>query len=123
MDDQSPQVNSKKLYLGNLSWGLSEADVRELCEAFGEVVDCKLITDPQSGRSRGFAFVEFAEEDAAKQAMSELHEKEVDGRNMFVKVAQPKKPRRDDDRGGRGGYRGGNRGGNDRGRGGYGQRN
>lgn len=122
--ENSP-VNPNKLYLGNLSWSLGEDDIRELCEPFGELVDVRLITEPRSGRSKGFAFVEFAEEDAAKAALEELNEKEIDGRNLFVKVAQPKKPRTEygNDRGGdrRGGYqrsnyndrddRGGDRGG------------
>lgn len=107
MDDNQSPVNPNKLYLGNLSWSLGEDDIRELCEPFGELVDVRLITEPRSGRSKGFAFVEFAEEDAAKAALEELNEKEVDGRNLFVKVAQPKKPRTD--------FGGGNRGGDRRG--------
>lgn len=93
MDNNQSPVNPKKLYLGNLSWSLGEDDIRQLCEPFGELVDVRLITEPRSGRSKGFAFVEFAEEEAANAALEELNEKEVDGRNLFVKVAQPKKPR------------------------------
>ena len=123
MDNNQSPVNNKKLYLGNLSWSLSEDDIRELCEPFGELVEVRLITEPRSGRSKGFAFVEFAEEEAATAALEELNEKEVDGRNLFVKVAQPKKPRTDFGGGDRrGGYqRSYNNDRNDRGgdRGGY----
>lgn len=95
-DNQSPQnVNKKKLFLGNLSWDLSQDDIQELCAPFGDIVEVNLITDQRSGRSKGFAFVEYSTEEEAKAAMDELNEKEVDGRNMFVKYAQPKKPRRD----------------------------
>lgn len=119
--NQSPQVNNKKLYLGNLSWSLTEDDVRELCEPFGEIVSVKLITEPQTNRSKGFAFVEFADETVAAAAMEELNEKEVDGRNLFVKVARPKQPRRPYN-GDRNNNRGGSRNyGNNRGGGNYGR--
>jgi RNA recognition motif-containing protein len=100
-----------------LPWSLAEGDIRELCEPFGEIVDANLITDQRTGRSKGFAFVEFATEEAAAAAIEELNEKETDGRNLFVKVAQPKKPRRDFGGGGYGGNRGGGR--RDDNRGGY----
>lgn len=96
---------------------MSEEDVRQLCEPFGEVVDVKLITDFRTGRSKGFAFVEFADEAAAQAALAELNEKPIEGRNLFVTVARPKAPRREfgGDRGPRQGGRGGY---NDRGFGG-----
>lgn len=103
---QSPQVNDKKLYLGNLPFSMTEDAVRELCSEHGEVTDVKLITDFNTGRSRGFAFVEFASTSEAEAAIEALHEKEVDGRQLFVKVARPKAPR---EGGNRGGYRGGSR--------------
>jgi len=121
-NNQTPQENVKKLYIGNLPWSLGEEDVRALCEPFGEITDVRLITESHTGRSKGFAFVEFAEEEAAKAAIEELHEKEVDGRNLFVKVARPKQPRRDYGGGGRGGNRGGYGGGRGGNRGGYNRR-
>ncbi|MBD3279631.1 MAG: RNA-binding protein [Candidatus Pacebacteria bacterium] len=104
--NQNPQKNPKKLYVGNLSWALTENEVRELCEPFGEVTYLKLITD-ENGRSRGFAFVEFATEEAAQKAL-ELNEQEVDGRALSVSVARPRKPRRRFNRGGRNNYQNSN---------------
>ena len=108
MDTESPQENKKKLYVGNLPWSLGEEEIRGLFEPFGEIVEVKLITEPNTGRSKGFAFVEYAEEASAVAAIEGMNEHEVDGRNLFVKVARPKQPRREF---GGGGYRGGNRGG------------
>lgn len=85
--------------MGNLPFSMSEEDLGQLVADFGEVVDVKLITDFNTGRSKGFGFVEFSDEDAAKAAVEALNETEVDGRNIFVKIARPKAPRSD-----RGGY-------------------
>jgi len=93
-DSQQPsQTNNKKLYFGNLPFTMSEEDLGQLVADFGEVVDVKLITDFNTGRSKGFGFVEFAEEEAAQKALEALNETEVDGRAIFVKVARPKQPR------------------------------
>lgn len=106
-DAPQGEENKKKLYLGNLPWSMSEDDVRQLCEQFGEIDDddLKLITDHNTGRSKGFAFVEFATEEEAAKALEELNEQEIEGRKLFVKYARPKQPRDD-----RGGYRRNNRG-------------
>jgi cold-inducible RNA-binding protein len=87
---------AKNLYVGNLSYSTTHADLSELFGAIGEVVSVNLITDRMSGRSKGFAFVEMAEYDAAQQAINELNGKEVDGRTIKVAEARPKR----DDRGG-----------------------
>jgi cold-inducible RNA-binding protein len=89
---------AKNLYVGNLSYSTTHADLSELFGAIGEVVSVNLITDRMSGRSKGFAFVEMAEYDAAQQAIDELNGKEVDGRTIKVAEARPKR----DDRGGGG---------------------
>lgn len=86
-----------------------EDDLRTLCAEFGEIKEVKLITDFATGRSKGFAFVEFVAKEAADAAIAALDQKEIDGRAIFVKVARPKAPR-DDSRG----FRGGNRGGDNR---------
>jgi RNA recognition motif-containing protein len=128
MDQQqaNPAVNSKKLFVGNLSWNLTKDDLLQLFSEFGTVEDAIVLTDKYSGRSKGFGFVTMSTDEEAQAAIAGLHEKEVDGRALVVNVAQPPRPR--EDRGPRtgGGYRGGNRGGygrNDRGgdRGGYGR--
>jgi RNA recognition motif-containing protein len=92
---------AKNLYVGNLSYSTTNADLSELFGAMGEVVSVNLITDRMSGRSKGFAFVEMAEYDAAQKAINELNGKEVDGRTIKVAEARPKR----DDRGGGGGDR------------------
>jgi cold-inducible RNA-binding protein len=84
---------TKKLYVGNLSYTTTEANLSELFGAFGEVVSVNLITDRMTGRSKGFAFVELADESAAQQAVSELNGKEVDGRTIKVEEARPQRPR------------------------------
>jgi cold-inducible RNA-binding protein len=89
---------AKNLYVGNLSYSTTHADLSELFGAIGEVVSVNLITDRMSGRSKGFAFVEMAEYDAAQRAIDELNGKEVDGRTIKVAEARPKR----EDRGGGG---------------------
>ena len=95
---------AKKLYVGNLSYETTEAKLSELFGAIGEVTSVSLITDRMSGRSRGFAFVEMADQTAAQEAINQLNGREVDGRSIKVNEARPKR----DDRGGGGG--GGGRG-------------
>jgi len=107
-DSQQQSVNPNKLYLGNLPFSVLEDDIRALCSEFGEIKELKLITDFATGRSKGFAFVEFTTKEAAEAAIAGLDQKEVDGRAIFVKVARPKAPR--DNRSFRGGDRGGDRG-------------
>ena len=99
---------AKKLYVGNLSYETTEAKLSELFGAVGEVTSVSLITDRMSGRSRGFAFVEMADQTAAQEAINQLNGRDVDGRSLKVNEARPK---RDDQGGGGGGYRGGGGGG------------
>lgn len=109
-------TNNKKLFVGNLPFSATEDQLRDSFGEHGEIVDVKLITDRMTGRSKGFAFVEFAEESAATAAIEALNGKDNGGRAMVVNVARPpapredRGPRRDFGGGGRGGY-GGNRGG------------
>lgn len=93
---------TKKLYVGNLGFETTEATLSELFGAIGEVLSVNLITDRMSGRSKGFAFVEMADDAAATEAMNQLNGREVDGRSMKVAEARPKR----DDRGSGGGDRG-----------------
>ncbi len=82
-----------RLYVGNLPWSATEESVRTTFEALGAVESCALITDRETGRSRGFAFVEMADDDARK-AMQELDGQEMDGRNLRVNEAQERQERR-----------------------------
>ena len=94
-----------KLYVGNLPWSPGEAELEEMFAGIGEVRSANVITDRDTGRSRGFGFVEMSDDDA-KRAIEELNGNEVDGRNIRVNEAEEK---RRDSRGGGGG--GGDRGG------------
>lgn len=78
----------KKLYVGNLSFQTTEATLRELFEQAGEVVSVTLITDRDTGRSRGFAFVEYATEAEAQEARQRFNGMEFEGRNLRVDEAQ-----------------------------------
>lgn len=103
---------SKKLYVGNLPWGLSEDALKDLFSQAGTVESAKLILDKQTGRSKGFGFVEMSTEDEAKNAIETLNGREVEGRKIGVSEARPMEERPFN----RGGF---NRGGSDR-RGGFG---
>ncbi len=98
----------KKLYVGNLSYQVSNADLEGLFTPFGEVRSAEVIQDRDTGRSKGFGFVEMADENGARDAIKGLHEQEHDGRSLTVNEAKPR-----EDRSGGGGARsyGGNRGG------------
>ena len=93
-----------KLYVGNLSFNTSEQELESLFSEYGPVQSATLITDRETGRPRGFGFVEMAD-DAAKSAMAELNGKNVDGRDLTVNEARPRGG------GGGGGHRGGGGGG------------
>lgn len=118
-------VNPRKMFVGNLSWNLTSDDLRQLFAEFGTVEDAVVLTDKFSGRSKGFGFVTMSTEEEAQAAIEGLNEKEVDGRNIVVNVAQPPKPRDDRRPGGGGGFNrrpggnggsfGGRSGGSDRG--------
>lgn len=86
----------KRIYVGNLDYGTTENALRELFAEHGEVVSVQLITDGYSGRSRGFAFVEMADDGEATTAIGELDAREVDGRQLKVAEAHPRKQRRGD---------------------------
>jgi len=117
------------IFVSNLSFRISDDDLKQLFEEYGEITSAKVITDKFSGRSRGFGFVEMKEDEAGQKAIDELNNADYDGKAISVSVAKPRTengPRRSfgggGDRGGeRGGYRGGgnsgggNSGGGDRG--------
>jgi len=107
---------SKKLFVGSLAWATTDDTLREAFARFGEVVDAKVITDRDTGRSRGFGFVTFADDAAAEEAIEAMNGSTLDGRTLNVDEAQDKRGG-----GGRGGPRGGG-GGRGGGRGGRGGR-
>lgn len=86
MDD----VNKKKLFVGGLRYGTDENTLREFFEAVGTVDSAAIITDRETGRSKGFGFVEMSTEEEAEKAVNELNGKELDGREISVNIARPK---------------------------------
>jgi RNA recognition motif-containing protein len=101
----------KKLYVGNLGWGVTDDQLREMFTPYGTVNSAQVIMDRDTGRSKGFGFVEMGSDQEAQAAISGMHGQQVEGRPLTVNEARPK-----EDRGGGGGG-GGRRGG---GGGGYG---
>ena len=104
----------KKLYVGNLAYGVSDSDLQRLFEPHGTVQSAQVIMDRDTGRSKGFGFVEMGSDAEAQAAIQALNGSEVEGRALTVNEARPKP-----EGGGRGGH-GGGRGGGGGGRGGYG---
>ncbi len=86
---------SKRIYVGNLPFSATEDEVRELFGEFGPVESVHLVTDRDSGRPRGFGFVEMETEEGAAAAISALNGREMDGRNLNIAEARPRPPRRD----------------------------
>ena len=99
---------SSNLYVGNLSFDVNEDELRELFEAQGEVVSAKVITDRETGRPRGFGFVEMGQSEDAQKAIESLDGQDFKGRPLKVNVAKPRENRSGGGGGGGGG--GGRRG-------------
>jgi RNA recognition motif-containing protein len=107
----------KKLYVGNLSYAVSDENLAEVFGQCGTVESARVVTDRDSGRSKGFGFVEMSSDTEATEAIEKLNGQDLSGRNMNVSEAKPMAPR--EGGGGRGGFGGGGRsgggGGNSRG--------
>lgn len=115
-----------KLFIGNISYNTSEAGLRSFFEEFGPLLSVKIATDRDTGRSRGFGFIEFEDREKAEQAINTRNGADLDGKNLVVNEARPKEggsaPRGNRGGGGGGGNRFGNSGGGGRSsssRGGY----
>src|SRR5476651_1210353 len=109
-----PTVASK-LYVGNLAYGVTDSDLQTMFAPFGTVQSAQVIMDRDTGRSKGFGFVEMSNSNEATAAINGLNGKEVDGRQLTVNEARPR-----EERGGGGGGGGGRSGGGGGGRGGFG---
>jgi RNA recognition motif-containing protein len=117
------------IYVGNLSWTMTEQDLADLFTPFGEVVSSKIVTDKFNGnRSKGFGFVEMSDDEAGRTAISQLNESDIMGRKIVVNESQPRpkdgsgggfKKRSFGGEGGGGGYRGGGSSGGSGGGGGF----
>jgi RNA recognition motif-containing protein len=105
-------IMSTKLYVGNLSFNTTTQDLETMFGESGTVQSTNIIEDRETGRSRGFGFVEMSSKDEAQNAISSLNGKEIDGRALTVNEAKPREDRGSSGGGNRGGgYNGGNRGG------------
>ena len=98
----------KKLFVSSLPYSVDDAGLAEIFKDYGTVLSAKVIMDRDTGRSKGFGFVEIEEDDQAARDIADLHESELGGRNLIVNEARPKE---DKPRGGGGGYGGGGGGG------------
>ena len=97
-----------KLYVGNINFRTTEESLEHLFSNYGQVDEVAIITDRETGRSRGFAFVTMGNDEEAKEAVEQLNNTEFEGRNLTINEARPREPRGG---GGGGGYRGGGGGG------------
>jgi RNA recognition motif-containing protein len=100
----------KKLYVGNLTYRVSSSDLEQLFSQFGSVESAEVISDRDTGRSKGFGFVEMSSDNEARAAIEALNDQEHDGRRLTVNEARPREPRTGGGGGG-GGWRGGGGGG------------
>jgi RNA recognition motif-containing protein len=118
---RSPSMG-KKLYVGNLSYSLNDSDLQKLFESVGTVTSAQIIVDRETGRAKGFGFVEMNTDEEAQAAIASLNGKEIEGRALTVNEARPKAEGGGGGGRGRGGYGGGGGGGGNRGGsgGGYG---
>ena len=99
---------NRRLYVGNLNFSTSESDLHNLFSEVAPVASISMVTDRETGRPRGFAFVEMETSEGAEQAIEKLNNREVDSRTITVSEARPKKEG-SGDRGDRGGFGGGGR--------------
>ncbi|BDY12540.1 RNA recognition motif domain-containing protein [Hydrogenimonas cancrithermarum] len=81
------------IYVGNLSYRMDDGELREVFEAYGEVSSARIINDRETGRSKGFGFVEMPDDNAANEAIEALNGKDVGGRSLRVNEARPREPR------------------------------
>ncbi len=100
-------MDQNKIFVGSLPWSVTSEALREMFAQYGEITDAVVISDRETGRSKGFGFATFANAESAKAAL-EMDGKEVEGRTIVVNMAKPRENRPS---GGGGGFRGGDRGG------------
>ena len=98
---------SKKLYVGNLAFSITQDKLKEIFSPYGEVTEVVVVSDRDTGRSRGFGFVTFSDDAAADKAMAEMNGKDIEGRALTVSEARPPTERKRSGGGGFGGRRGG----------------
>jgi RNA recognition motif-containing protein len=97
------------IYVSHLSWGTKEASLQNLFSQYGEVSSARIITDRETGRSRGFGFVEMPNDEEGQAAIDALNETDFEGKTIGVNVARPREERPNNFRNGGGGFRNNNR--------------
>ena len=97
----------KKIYVGNLPFSIAEEDLKQMFAEYGSVSSVAIIRDRDTGKSRGFGFIELESDEGAEKAINELNGREMDGRALTVNEAKPRADRPGGGGGGRGGYHGG----------------
>jgi len=91
--DKCKEENNMKIYVGNLAFSIDDEALRNLFSSYGEIEEAVVIKDRFSGRSKGFGFVTFKDEESAKKAISEMNDKEIEGRKLKVNEARPMEER------------------------------
>lgn len=86
-------MNNKKLFVGSLPWGVDDAQLAQIFSQAGTVVSAQVVKDRDTGRSRGFGFVEMSTEEEAQAAVNNLNGSEVEGRKIVVNIARPREDR------------------------------
>lgn len=86
-------MNNKKLFVGSLPWSVNDDQLKEIFSQAGNVVSAQVVKDRDTGRSKGFGFVEMSTDEEAAAAVEKLNNSDVDGRNIFVSIARPKEDR------------------------------
>lgn len=86
-------MNNKKLFVGSLPWAVDDEKLKEIFSQVGNVISAQVVRDRDTGRSKGFGFVEMSTEEEAQAAIEKLNNSEVDGRKIFVSIAKPREER------------------------------
>lgn len=86
-------MDNKKLFVANIPWSVNNEGLKDMFSKFGEILEAEVISDRTSGRSKGFGFVTFQNEEDAKKAIEEMNGKEIEGRKIVVNVARPRENR------------------------------
>lgn len=87
-------MDNKKLFIGGLPWSMSSQSLKDLFAQYGEIVDAVIISDRETGRSKGFGFITFAKEEDAEKAKQEMNGKDIEGRSIIVNTAKPREDKR-----------------------------
>jgi len=91
--DEAPNEPNPRIFVGGLAWAATDEDLKEAFSAYGEVISANVVRYPDTGRSKGFAFVEFTSTEEAQKAKDEMSGKEIAGREIKIDFARPRAPK------------------------------